>query len=320
MAGGIYISQECDAGYLWWTCNFDSQTYSGCCAVNACQQKTVGCPASAQQPTATASTSNVPSSSATSRAVSSGLTTSTVAPSTSVPASDSSSSGILAATAAANSSSDSGYVALPIGALVGIVIGCAIVAIVAALWTCMWWGRHKRKREEQERRRDAAEGDSLYPSLKTSAAPMMSGHPPDAENLVDGAGGQDIITQEKSGYSPNSGHGHMRTGSSNTFVSAVSPNSTAIASGTPSWQAPPRSELDSTPMPAISELDADVPRQGTTGLGLQANQQNAASTNPLNTSRSFYIEGESSERPRATLNSSTGDYATSWTKFSNVQL
>jgi len=38
---------------------------------------------------------------------------------------------------------------ISVSALVGIVVGCGIVAIFAALVACMWWGRRRREKKEE---------------------------------------------------------------------------------------------------------------------------------------------------------------------------
>ncbi|KAK0628146.1 hypothetical protein B0T17DRAFT_504851 [Bombardia bombarda] len=166
--------RSCVSGYLWWVCAA-SPGYRGCRAVDACQQNPIGCPPHDQMPeTAPISmsfsspwitSSTVTPSSTKPSLISSSLTKSSasfgatflsssstspsLSPSSIIP--KTSSLVLPAPAASSDTSTDTGGagVVLPVGTLVGIIVGCCVFAGLVVLGAYMLWGKYKRKGDDE---------------------------------------------------------------------------------------------------------------------------------------------------------------------------
>ncbi len=189
----------CDTqdGYFWYICTWTTPYYSGCCGVDPCNQEPFGCPASATgepipDETTVTITSNVPASTLTitktaqhtspSASLSTPLTSSRP---TSAPGAVASTIPTISPTSAATNDGGSGHgLTISVGALVGIVLACGIVAIFGALSACMWWGRRrppqKDEKSEQVERAVSSRGmdeGPLSPGLESSLNSTGQGEP-----------------------------------------------------------------------------------------------------------------------------------------------
>ncbi|KAK1757582.1 hypothetical protein QBC47DRAFT_442592 [Echria macrotheca] len=143
----------CYLPYQWWTCDFDGQHYSGCCRVDACQQTPAGCPVDDQQPPSTTPPAGEITSTAailTSRGftvtpVLTIITTAgTLIQATSAQTSDSALISQTTSSPAAAATSDGGTssgIQIPLGGLVGLVVGCSLLALLGAALACLHWRR-----------------------------------------------------------------------------------------------------------------------------------------------------------------------------------
>lgn len=213
----------CDtqSGYSWYLCTWTTPNYSGCCRVDPCRQEPIGfCPASATdepwfgESTLTI-TSYVPSSTLTitrtaqhpSSAVTSSATLrSTLLPSSSTPLSTSPpplpappgagapTPPTIPSTSTAHTDDTNGNgLTISVSALIGIVLGCGIVAIFAVLSFCMWWGRRRRQRSEKQGQADkavslrATDEELVPPGLESVFNPMAQTGPGSVFDRAEGA-------------------------------------------------------------------------------------------------------------------------------------
>jgi phage terminase large subunit-like protein len=156
---GAAIMTTCSPPYQWWTCDFDGQHYSGCCRVDACHQTPAGCPSDDQQPPSTTSAGGITFTAATltSRAftVTPLLTFFTAAgtfiQATSAQTSDSGlvsqTTSSLAAAATSDGGTSSG-IQIPLEGLVGLVVGCSLLAVLGAILACLHWRRPRDKNKK----------------------------------------------------------------------------------------------------------------------------------------------------------------------------
>lgn len=154
MASSRYEECENHNGYFWYTCNENALlSYSGCCLVDPCAQTPIGCPTRFQQHPSIVPTTTSISASTDHETVSQSFTTASSVSSPS-PTSETSSPGspaspIIPSTSNADSDSRSHGVALSVGSIVGIIVGCGFAVIFASLMACMWWGRRQREKDEK---------------------------------------------------------------------------------------------------------------------------------------------------------------------------
>ncbi|KAK4040517.1 hypothetical protein C8A01DRAFT_46150 [Parachaetomium inaequale] len=315
---------ETESGYLWYICTWTAPFYSGCCRVNPCRQEPIGCPPQARgdsesYDTTVTLTTTVPSSTLT---VTKTRSKSQPAPSSSAtptPGASAASSPTISSTSTANNDNINSHgLAISTSALVGIVVGCGIVVIFAALMACMWWGR--RRREKDEKRDHAArlgssrglDEDQVPPGLESVFNPMtQSGPAASLEALgreIKGANVPHLGRMAKAdsmlGFSPLAHDPRQSTLSSGAHSGIVSPLTPGSSWGLGLPSSP--SELDSTP------VHREMTRSG------DGNQGNEMGSHPG-------VKDGADIVPRATLNSTeqereTGTYANSWTRFQDVQL
>ncbi|GAB1311208.1 hypothetical protein MFIFM68171_01418 [Madurella fahalii] len=308
---------ETESGYLWYICTWTHPDYSGCCRVDPCKRNPVGCPSYARGVPVTSSIDTTPASSTrTTTVVDTVVETSSTLAATAtatvpVPPETSSAPGLgadiqrsaaLSGPSAVGDSSSNGMT-LSVSALVGIVVGCAMVAIFMALAAGMWWGRRRREKDEKYEKYEHAERlassrgldvEHMTPGLGSVFNPTAQNGP---GSIFDRAEGRMSKGESLPGFTPVPCGGH-----SSHLVSHLSSGS-SIGAGLPSSP----SELDSTP------IHGDSAR-------LSAPQTGAAEleSHPV-------AQDETIPEPRATLNSTqeernAGTYANSWTMFQDVQL
>lgn len=348
---------ETESGYLWYICTFTQPDYSGCCRVDPCKRDPVGCPPYARgvpvitSTTITTSTSTKPALDPTSDtsltlavptttgpAPSPPETTPTPSPGAGAGASLQRSAATDGPTTGGSSSSSSHGITLSISALVGIVIGCAIVALFASLSTCMWWGRRQREKKEKHGQLEklaSSQGldvEHMPPGLESVFNPMAQSGPGSIFDRGEGKATtrENDVTSERDGPAndrclslagrmskgdsfpgstplPRDSHlSHLSHLSSGVHSSLVSPLTLGSSVGT---------RVPTSP----SELEARPIR--TDGAEEPAARSGAAELE----SRPVTQEETIIARPRATLNSTqeerdAGTYANSWTRFQNVQL
>lgn len=150
---------ETQSGYLWYICTWTTPYYSGCCRVDPCRREPIGCPPSARQTVPTddavttlTSTLIVPETTltVTKRPTHSHQPPSSSSSLTSTLGAGAPTSPTIASTSAADSDNSSGNgITLSVNALAGTVVGCAIVAMLAAVCAYMWWRRRRRDRDEK---------------------------------------------------------------------------------------------------------------------------------------------------------------------------
>lgn len=206
-------NRECDQqnGYFWYICSLTTPAYSGCCRVDPCNEQPIGCPAFATpqsdlDETVLTLTSYVPSSTLTitrtaSQHISSDSSTSSsesLTPSSSfdsstpfststptpTPGASAPTSPTISSTSTADNDNSKGNgLTISVSALIGIVLACGIVSILAALSLCMWWGRRRRQKNEkrdQIQRVVSSRGldeDLVPPGLESVFNPMAQSGP-----------------------------------------------------------------------------------------------------------------------------------------------
>ena len=163
-----------------WYCSSSNQFYTGCCLINACNQTPGGCPASARlrgsvTSDSTTWTTTISISTSTSTFFITPLPTKlpitvTLPAWTSYSTSDSRPSSLPPASvtghsdtssqsfppefsAAAPETSSSGGIIIPVGALVGLVVGSGFLLAAGFILAYLRWARYRRKKNEG---RDAA--------------------------------------------------------------------------------------------------------------------------------------------------------------------
>ncbi|KAK3310304.1 uncharacterized protein B0T15DRAFT_32538 [Chaetomium strumarium] len=341
---------ETQSGYIWYICTWKHPYYSGCCRVDPCKQDPIGCPigwpasarghpvattdsASTSRPRTTSRTSPIRTTPGLTRTETAAASSSPSPSSTPTPGAGAGTTATISSTSTAvNANNSSSGITLSVGALVGIVVACAAVAVIAALSTCMWWwGRCRQRR------------DSIAPSLLVVSGPVKEPNPSALEPVFDSSVAHSMprgVSDPASGMAPCSSQHHGNTqGTSNPshwgpMVVVVkedsmmsSPPARGLHLSNPSSDAhsshasslaPGNSwgvgvSLASSP----SELGSAVVRREMEGG--QATQSEAVEID------SRPIVNEAVESPRATLSSTqrerdTGTYANSWTRFQNLQL
>ncbi|KAK4224601.1 hypothetical protein QBC38DRAFT_370658 [Podospora fimiseda] len=294
---------ETSSIYSWHICVYYSISYSGCCSVNPCLS--YSCPVEARGKVASSTpivTTTSPSSSSPpppppplslpSSSSTPGPTATSTQP---VPYTDPTTT---------NGGSSHGM-SLSVSVIVGIVVGCGIVAIFAALATTMWYGRHRRERREkrQNAQRLATprhiDDELVPPGLESVFNPMASNGP---GSVFDRAEGRMSKASAESFYPPVRENYMSGSPQFGLYVSHLSPNS--AMNPRPSSVVPP--ELDSAPvieLPATSD-----------------SAQSTSYTHGISPTNEHIAELSATEGLRATLNSTPEDkmsntYANSWSKF-----
>lgn len=272
----------CQLGYRWWSCSFDGQFFTGCCAIDACHQTPVGCPGYAQQPApVTTTTKTISATSLSSATTSPGPSGSSTVTDTTVPAPTQTPDSPPPQTNAPSvgpqpgGTGDDSGILIPVPALVVLVVGCFLLVVFAALLLCMRWGRQQRRRDQQRELAAGLAGLAVVPRGECDVSPAATGDP---ALIVGDVRGMDRSMEE---------------------ISSV--GSLWMASNVPRPDLSPNlSELDSSPI--HGELDAVA-----APTRISADQQE--------------LERRPSEIPRATLSSTDSNtYANSWTRFGHVQL
>ncbi|KAK3695191.1 hypothetical protein B0T22DRAFT_97021 [Podospora appendiculata] len=303
--------------YLWWSCSFGGQFYTGCCNVDACHETPAGCPPVHQQPTSPSKstpastiartiTTQPPSSTVKISITSSTSSLVPSTPSTPVSPGPTSSSGTAVSittraptaaaspiTAAATDANSSQHVTLPIGTLVGIVIGCCIVAAAAAFLTYKCWTRRQGKKGHE---RPATTGDFLS---------SESDHLPSPTLPTTAMARRRFITSFDEAAGPMPDTRTMGMSSPLEYkqqASAASPSSMGFSETSAMV-----SELDSTPINDARWSAGTTLEDKTAGM-----RSPTASQGPT-------------ESLRGTLSSTRGDresgtYVNSWSRFQNIQV
>ncbi|KXX81709.1 hypothetical protein MMYC01_201023 [Madurella mycetomatis] len=110
------------------------------------------------------------------------------------PAADIQRSAALSGPSVVNGSGSNGMT-ISGSALVGIVVGCAMVAIFVALAAGMWWGRHQREKHEKYEEYEHAErlassrgvdAEHMSPGLGSVFSPMAQERPGSSFNQAEG--------------------------------------------------------------------------------------------------------------------------------------
>ncbi|KAL2255978.1 hypothetical protein VTK26DRAFT_2401 [Humicola hyalothermophila] len=305
---------QTESGYLWYICTWKHPYYSGCCRVDPCKQDPIGCPPSARGEPVGVTTHHSSTSSTTSQTASDSLLA-TEATATSLPTATTSSTPspgapappIISSTSTTDSDSGSDGVTLPVGTLVGIVVGCTLAALFAAVMACMWWGRRRREKEEkrEQAERLASSGgldeEHLPPGLDSVFNPMTEAGP---GSVFDRGQGRMGKGESMLGFGSFGRDSHLSSGGHSVLISPLTPASTlGMGLGLPSSP----SELDSTPVQGPQASAQIEPRP------------------PAELDSHSIPPDEEISKPRATLGSTqhereAGTYVNSWTRFQNVQL
>ncbi|KAK3989212.1 hypothetical protein QBC44DRAFT_328220 [Cladorrhinum sp. PSN332] len=304
--------------YSWYYCYSGHSSYAGCCNVNPCVS--LNCP-----PTASGETIS-----------STSIITTPLSLSLSLSLSSSTSSPIVTSTPpvpyTAPTTTDGGSshgMSLPVSAIVGIVVGCGIAALFAALATSMWYGRHRRERREKRQHAQrlatprSIDDESVPPGLESVFNPMASDGP---GSVFDRAEGRMSKASRESflGYNPpvreNYMSGTTQLGLANPIASPGIRNS--YASGTPghpaSYLSPNSAMNPRHSVVPLSELDAAPVAELPTASESAQSKSNIEGITP--TSEPSTIETKAPDGLRATLNSTpeereSNTYPNSWTKF-----
>ncbi|KAL2168463.1 hypothetical protein VTG60DRAFT_7265 [Thermothelomyces hinnuleus] len=118
-----------------------------------------------------------------------------------------------------------------VSAIVGIIVGCGIVAVFTALVACMWWSRRQREKKEERvhvARLDSSRGpgeEQIPPGLESVFNPMAQIGP---GSVFDRSEGRMAKADSLVGFSPlmhSSRQSILRSGAHNGIgtVSPLSP-------------------------------------------------------------------------------------------------
>ncbi|KAK1781353.1 hypothetical protein QBC45DRAFT_476287 [Copromyces sp. CBS 386.78] len=169
---------NCPKGYQWYTCNVvEGPPYAGCCAMDPCRADLGYCPDQYQPgggaitsttifitSTADDTTSTITSFTTISSSASSddpAVTSTSQVSSTSSTTGSASSTASATATATPDAPPTVVHKDLPVGTIVGIAVGCSLAFIFFAISVCMWWGRHRAKKDEKKDSTDTANVSSF---------------------------------------------------------------------------------------------------------------------------------------------------------------
>ncbi|KAL2178606.1 uncharacterized protein P884DRAFT_257808 [Thermothelomyces heterothallicus CBS 202.75] len=200
-----------------------------------------------------------------------------------------------------------------LSAIVGIIVGCGIVAVFAALVACMWWSRHRREKKEERvhvARLGSSRGpgeEQIPPGLESVFNPMAQIGP---GSVFDRSEGRMAKADSLVGFSPlmHSSRQSILSSGAHNGIGTVRPLSPDSSGGCGSRYCPP--ELDTNPI---------------RGGMINSTKHNKQHNKQANTGPHIVRREEAEAVPRATLGATanereTGTYANSWTKFQNVQL